>query len=597
MDLCANGGGRKAESEGRHSMSEEGQIFKKYRLIAEIGRGGMADVFLAVAQGPVGFNKLVVLKKARTELTQDPEFLSMFLDEARLAARLSHPNVVHTTEIGQDGTRYFIAMEYLEGQPMNRLRSRLGKDFTTAMQARVLAEALSGLHYAHELCDFDGTPLHVVHRDATPQNIFVTYDGQVKVVDFGIAKAVDSSSDTRTGVVKGKVSYMPPEQATGQRVDRRADIYAAGVMLWESVAGRRMWKGVADITVILELSQGRIPAITDVVPEVPLALARIIDKALSPKREDRYETAADMQHDIEAYLASLPDAPTSREIGKFITERFAEDRAKVKAIIETQLHDVRWSGTHPRVTAENLPKIDPGQLVLTPTGAKTVAGGTGEPSSPSIKTPSLLTAAPVTSLTSAEAPAPSAKHSKPIVPIAVAAVAAIGVLIIGVRLFLPSSQPAPPVSAATGAEQAPFPKGPVTATAAPEQGSVKLVVRVTPSDAKILLDGVLLSAGTFEGKVVKVEGAKRIRVEAPGYLSKEETITLSGDVMMSISLERDAKAKDKEPQAAAPAGGPRPQRPSDPAPPAATPAPPSQTPLAPGQKPKRTIDSDSPYAQ
>ncbi len=574
-------------------MSEEGQIFKKYRLIAEIGRGGMADVFLAVAQGPVGFNKLVVVKKARAELTQDPEFLSMFLDEARLAARLSHPNVVHTTEIGQDGTRYFIAMEYLEGQPMNRLRSRLGKDFTTAMQARVLAEALAGLHYAHELCDFDGTPLMVVHRDATPQNIFVTYDGQVKVVDFGIAKAVDSSSDTRTGVVKGKVSYMPPEQATGQRVDRRADIYAAGVMLWEAVAGRRMWKGIADITVILELSQGRIPAITDVVPDVPLPLARIIDKALSPKREDRYETAMDMQQDIEAYLASLPDAPTSRDIGKFASERFAEDRAKVKAIVETQLRDVRWSGAYPRVTAEDLPKIDPGQLVLTPTGAKTVAGGAGEPSSPSIKTPSLLTAAPVTS---AEAPAPRPKPNKPIVPIAVAAVAAIGVLIIGVRLFLPSSQPAPTVSAATGAEQYHAPKS--TATAAPEQGSIKLVIRVTPNDAKILLDGVLLSAGSFEGKVVKVDGPKRIRVEATGYLPKEETIALSGDVMMSISLERDAKAKDKEPQAAAPAVGPRPQRPSDPVtPPAATPAPPPQAPLAPGQKPKRTIDSDSPYAQ
>ncbi len=577
-------------------MSEEGQIFKKYRLIAEIGRGGMADVFLAVAQGPVGFNKLVVVKKARTELTQDPEFLSMFLDEARLAARLSHPNVVHTTEIGQDGARYFIAMEYLEGQPMNRLRSRLGKDFTPTMQARVLAEALAGLHYAHELCDFDGTPLMVVHRDATPQNVFVTYDGQVKVVDFGIAKAVDSSSDTRTGVVKGKVSYMPPEQATGQRVDRRADIYAAGVMLWEAVAGRRMWKGIADITVILELSQGRIPAITDVVPDVPLPLARIIDKALAPKREDRYETAEDMQRDIEAYLASVPDALTTREIGKFITERFAEDRAKVKSIVETQLRDVRWSGTHPRVTAENLPKIDPGQLVLTPTGAKTVASaGTGEPSSPSIKTPSLLTAAPVTS---AEAPAPSPKPNKPIVPIAVAAVAAIGVLIVGVRLFLPSSQPAPTVSAATGAERSPAPKGTSTTTVTPEQGSVKLVIRVTPGDAKILLDGVLLSAGSFEGKVVKVDGAKRVRVEAPGYLAKEETIALSGDVMMSISLERDAKAKDKEPQAAAPAVGPRPQRPSDPVtPPAATPAPPPQAPLAPGQKPKRTIDSDSPYAQ
>src|SRR5271170_1756872 len=262
-----------------YMTAPEQPALRKYRLIAEIGRGGMADVFLAVVQGPAGFNKLVVIKKTRPELAQDPEFLAMFLDEARLAARLNHPNVVQTTEVGQDGERYFIAMEYLDGQPLNRIRARAPAAFTTPMQVRVLADTLAGLHHAHELCDFDGTQLGVVHRDATPQNVFVTYDGLVKVVDFGIAKAVDSSSETRTGVVKGKVTYMAPEQARGERVDRRADIFAAGVMLWEGVAGRRMWKGIPELTVVHELINGKLPSIREAVPEVSDGLAKICERA------------------------------------------------------------------------------------------------------------------------------------------------------------------------------------------------------------------------------------------------------------------------------------------------------------------------------
>ena len=283
---------------------EEAQALRKYRLIAEIGRGGMADVYLAVVQGPAGFNKLVVIKKTRPELAQDPEFLAMFLDEARLAARLNHPNVVQTTEVGQDGERYFIAMEYLDGQPLNRIRARAPAAFSTLMQARVLADVLAGLHHAHELCDFDGTPLGVVHRDATPQNVFVTYDGLIKVVDFGIAKAIDSSSETRTGTVKGKVTYMAPEQAKGERVDRRADVFAVGVMLWEGIAGRRMWKGVPELTVVHDLINEAIPSIREAVPEVPEALAKVCERALAVRREDRFASAQEMHDVLEEYLDS-----------------------------------------------------------------------------------------------------------------------------------------------------------------------------------------------------------------------------------------------------------------------------------------------------
>src|SRR5689334_3257328 len=186
----------------------------KYRLIAELGHGGMAEVYLAVVRGPAGFNKLVVVKQIRPQLAEDPEFLAMFLDEARLAARLSHPNVVQTNEVGQEGERHFLAMEYLDGQPLSRINQRLGPKggLPLVMHLRVIADLLGGLHYAHELSDYDGTPLGVVHRDVTPHNIFITYDGVVKVVDFGIAKARDALTLTKVGIIKGKIAYMAPEQ-------------------------------------------------------------------------------------------------------------------------------------------------------------------------------------------------------------------------------------------------------------------------------------------------------------------------------------------------------------------------------------------------
>src|SRR5215510_634418 len=167
----------------------------KYRLLAEIGHGGMADVYLAVVRGPAGFNKLVVIKQIRPQLAQDPDFLAMFLDEARLAARLSHPNVVQTNEVGNDGDRYFMAMDYLDGRGLDQIRRRskvAGFGLSVPMQLRVVSDMLAGLDYAHKLTDFDGSPLNIVHRDVSPQNVFVTFDGQVKLLDFGIAKASDS---------------------------------------------------------------------------------------------------------------------------------------------------------------------------------------------------------------------------------------------------------------------------------------------------------------------------------------------------------------------------------------------------------------------
>jgi len=263
---------------------ERGSALGKYQLIAEIARGGMGVVYLALVQGPGGFHKLAVVKELKPELVEEPTFLTMFLDEARLAARLSHPNIVQTNEVGNDGDRYFLAMEYLDGRCLDHIRRRakaVGQTLPPAIDLRVLAEMLAGLDYAHRLADFDGTPLNIVHRDVSPQNVFVTFSGHVKLLDFGIAKAADSSHDTRAGILKGKVAYMSPEQARGLKVDARADVFAAGVMLWEAVTGARLWGRQTDEEKLWSLVAGNLPRASSVNPSVPRELDEMCARTMA----------------------------------------------------------------------------------------------------------------------------------------------------------------------------------------------------------------------------------------------------------------------------------------------------------------------------
>lgn len=304
----------------------------------------MADVFLAVAKGPVGFTKLVVVKRLRRSLAEDPEFVSMLQDEARIASRLNHPNVVQTNEFVEADGEFLIAMEYLEGQPLSRVVQRTAErksHLPDAMHYAVIADVLLGLHHAHELMDYDGTPLGIVHRDVSPQNVFVTYEGQTKIVDFGIAKAVGrAAAETRTGVVKGKFAYMAPEQALGRPVDRRADLFSVGVMLWEAATKRRMWSDLREEAVIVQLATGTYPASPkSVAPDVPAAIDEICVKALAHEPGDRYATAAEIHRDLEAYLADSGNTGVRRALGAFVAELFESRRAEIKAVIERELKE------------------------------------------------------------------------------------------------------------------------------------------------------------------------------------------------------------------------------------------------------------------
>ncbi len=314
--------------------------FGKYRILAELGRGGMADVYLAMAAGPSGsgFSKLSVVKKLRDNLAEDPEFIAMLMDEARISARLSHPNVVQTHEIGVEGSSYFLSMEYLDGQPLHRIQKRsltAGKRFPMELELLVLSDVLAGLQHAHELADYDGTPLGIVHRDVTPQNIFVTYGGHVKIVDFGIAKAAGRSCETRQGIVKGKLRYMSPEQAMGLAIDRRADLFSVGVLLWEAVTGQRFWKDQEELDIARALIAGNYdPSPRSRGAQVPEALEQICQRALAQSVEDRYATAEEFRGDLDAFVATLDGVALRRRLAAWVSETFTRERAMIKEIIE-----------------------------------------------------------------------------------------------------------------------------------------------------------------------------------------------------------------------------------------------------------------------
>lgn len=508
----------------------------KYHLVAELARGGMGIVHLAAAQGPGGFNKLLVVKELKPELSRDETYVSMFLDEARLAARLTHPNIVQTIEVGSEGSRHYMVMEYLDGRSLHRMIRRF-KDqggFPVAAHLRILAEALLGLHYAHELQDFDGQPLGIVHRDVSPLNVFVTFDGQAKVVDFGIAKSIESSMETKTGVLKGRVAYMAPEQAWGHGVDRRADVYSAGVMLWEAAAGRRLWPGMNDVEILARLLREGPPPLSTARPDAPEDLEAICARAMERRPEDRYSSAIDLLDDLEAHLASRDDRMSMREVGALVGRVFAEERRRMNTLIEETLLRVRGgprSGVIPTLEVhvrgtpsgatglrEEASQVS-GQLVLTPLfNATSVSAG-----------PAAATPTPGTASGAGETPPWWASRRAAVVAASGAALLLLVVVVIvtGFRESAPAPVPDVPVAAA-----APSPVGRDTAEL------VDVVVRVSPASAQITIDGTPVPTNPFHARYGKDAQVHRVLAVAEGYEAKLEEVFFANDVSIDVSLDR-----------------------------------------------------------
>jgi serine/threonine protein kinase len=302
--------------------------FGKYKLLERIAVGGMAEVFLAVRPGLEGFEKTLAIKRIRPHLSNEDAFTKMFLFEAKLAAQLQHPNIVQIYDLGKINSSYFIAMEYVSGRDMSRVIPKAEKSaiqFPLEYSLAIGAEVLDGLSYAHTKTDDFGQPLHIVHRDITPENIMVGWNGNVKILDFGIAKATTQTDHTRAGEIKGKLSYMSPEQGMGKVLDERSDVFALGVVLYEWITGYKLFTGENEMAILKSIIDGRIYPPTYFKEDIPEAVEHILMKALAKDREERYQTARDMQFDVQAFLHDLDFTPTSAHLATFMRQLFADE--------------------------------------------------------------------------------------------------------------------------------------------------------------------------------------------------------------------------------------------------------------------------------
>jgi eukaryotic-like serine/threonine-protein kinase len=297
------------------------QRFGQYEIIRPLGAGGMAEIYLARLSGPQGFEKTLVLKKILPGLGADPEFRRMFLSEAKLAARISHPNVVQIFELGEEQGRYFIAMEYVPGWNLNTVlatASRRGMKMPIEVACRIASDVCGGLAAAHSLVDENGRTMSVVHRDVSPHNVLISPQGNVKLTDFGIAKAVNEIEKTQPGVVKGKIAYLSPEQIDGLEVDARADIFAAGVLLYECLACRQLFRRATEAETFDAIRSGEIAPLGKFRPDVLPALEEIVMRALAREPGRRFQRAAEMQRAVEFFIASMGRPATSAELSLFL---------------------------------------------------------------------------------------------------------------------------------------------------------------------------------------------------------------------------------------------------------------------------------------
>jgi eukaryotic-like serine/threonine-protein kinase len=405
--------------DGVSSSAESGRVVGRYALYGSIAAGGMATVHLGRLLGPVGFSRTVAIKRLHAQFASDPEFVSMFLDEARLAARIRHPNVVPTLDVVANGGELFLVMEYVPGESVSRLARAMRERRETIplrILSAVMAGVLHGLHAAHEARDERGDPLGIVHRDVSPQNVLVGTDGVPRVLDFGVAKAAGRVQTTKEGQIKGKLAYMPPEQLRGAAVSRQTDIYAAGVMLWELVTGKRLFTADNEGALVAKVLEGRIDPPSRVLfaerPELATdenvgalgELDRTALRALDKDPSARFATAREMALAIER---TWPPA-TSSEVGDWV-ESIAKDvlssRAAMIAEIESSASHASQGGRSDVMVVlaqrEQGPQFGP--ETAAPTRVSTPLARQGERSVPSPSSPS-GSAAPARSVAYAEGP-------------------------------------------------------------------------------------------------------------------------------------------------------------------------------------------------
>lgn len=325
----------------------------RYKFVDRLAVGGMAEVFVAIAEGSEGFERPVVVKRLLPHLAALPRFRQMFVDEARIMLSLQHGNIVQILDMGRLDGVPFLALEYVDGRDLRTVLERARQQGTVLrpeLMAFVVAEVCRGLDYAHRKRDEQGRPLHIVHRDINPANIFISYEGAVKVGDFGLAKARDNLEQSEAGVIKGKLSYLSPEQAEGLPIDLRSDLFSLGTTLYEATTGQRPFAGDSDVEIVMRVREGRFLRPTQIDPTFPPALEAIILRALRRDPRDRPATAAVMGEDLQRYLQGAPNRTGDRQLAHFLEELLGHERRSQSALIRlppaTTLPPVMSSVSH-----------------------------------------------------------------------------------------------------------------------------------------------------------------------------------------------------------------------------------------------------------
>jgi serine/threonine-protein kinase len=309
------------------------QAQQRYKVLEKIASGGMAEVFRAESAGLEGFKKTVAIKRVLPHLSEKKQFIGMFLDEARLSAHLSHSNCVQVFDIGVGDNTYFIVMEFVDGSDLKAViehQKKTGRPFPVEEACLICVRLCEGLSYAHELIDAKGQNLGIVHRDMSPPNVLITRHGEVKIVDFGLAKANSQLEQSEPGIIKGKFSYLSPEAALGHPVDARTDIFAIGIILWELLAGRRLFIGESDLETVRLVQAARVPSIRRINPQVPPELDTIVAKALARDPNQRYQAARDLGRDLNSIMFHFGRAVSSFDIAAMV-EPVWRDRERTKS--------------------------------------------------------------------------------------------------------------------------------------------------------------------------------------------------------------------------------------------------------------------------
>jgi len=517
----------------------------------------MASVFLALVPNANGGRRLLVLKQLQPELARDREFRGMFENEVRLASRLHHPNVVETSDIYADHDLCVLVMEFLDGQTLARIRQQGGQGATVpfSVHLRVLAGALAGLHYVHEFTDEKGTPLGIVHRDVSPSNIFVTYDGLTKVVDFGIAKATLHQAETRIGVLKGKLAYMSPEVVRNERLDRRSDIFSVGVMLWEAATGSRFWRGHDEVSVFQHLLAGDLPIQSPGgLGRTSGEMLRIAQRALSVDPSQRYATAEEMRLELEPLIVGLGKIAERPALGGYMEANFSADREKLRAAVGDAVCRLssppgqqRWLDvTSPSREAD--PSEAPTRIASPPSGdgtlrtvisAHDVFGSSGKPQN---RRRGLQRAFGITLVAAAAVVGVAHVSRGPVVsqasaipaPIALASMPTVDGPSSVVKERAPETRQALEVRPAA-------PESPATLAKSTARSDEILVVFVArPPDARLFLDGIPLNENPVRLQRLPDDKRHALRVEAPGYAPLVRTIELNRDVAKEFELTAEA---------------------------------------------------------